>query len=107
MTGEVHIVNKYKYTGPGVFIGRGSVFGNPYPITRKFTRDMACRQYEPYFDEHMQNTESGIYQKMMDLVAQLQAGQDVTLVCFCKPKRCHGDTIKRWLEELAEEPSGS
>ena len=78
--------NKYHKTAPGdaVYIGRGSPWGNkhvigePHPDTGvPMTRDDVCDLFEqkvlPYLDV------SGL------------AGKD--LVCFCKPKRCHGDSL--------------
>ena len=27
----------------------------------------------------------------------LKLGEDINLVCFCKPKACHGDVIKEYI----------
>ena len=60
-----------------VYIGRGSPYGNPFIISTVMNRDDVCDKFEqevlPYLDVN-------------DL-----KGKD--LVCFCKPKRCHGDSI--------------
>lgn len=78
--------NKHHNTAPkdAVYIGRGSPWGNlfiigkPHPHTGKpMTRDDVCDLFE-----------SKIL-PTLDL-APLQ-GKD--LVCFCKPKRCHGDSL--------------
>lgn len=81
---KVH--NKYHKTAPAdaVYIGRGSPYGNkfvigePHPSTGDpMTRDDVC----DLFEEHLL--------PYMDLSAI--RGKD--LVCFCKPKRCHGDSL--------------
>lgn len=62
-----------------VFCGRGSLYGNPFVIGPDGTRDQVCDKFEkeilPWLD-----------------VSALR-GKD--LVCFCKPKRCHCDSILR------------
>jgi len=79
---KVH--NKYHGTAPpgAVYIGRGSPYGNPFVIGKDGTRDEVCDKYEFY-----------IYRDK-ELLLQIREelrGKD--LVCFCKPKRCHGDFL--------------
>lgn len=75
------VYNKYHNNVPkdAVYIGRGSKYGNPYVIEKHGTRDDVCN----LFEENILPT--------LD-VSEL-VGKD--LVCFCKPKRCHGDSILR------------
>lgn len=77
------VYNKYS-TVPArsVYIGRGSAFGNPFVIGRDGDRDAVCDKYK----------------EMVASNAVLRArikselrGKD--LVCFCAPKRCHGDLL--------------
>ena len=77
MRSKVH--NKYTGTAPvdAVYIGRGSPYGNPYVIGTHGDRDHVCNMYE----KHVLPT--------LDLEPLI--GKD--LVCFCHPKRCHGDSI--------------
>jgi len=76
---KVH--NKYHNTaGPNaVYIGRGSPWGNPFMIGPHGDRDTVCDRFE---------------QEVLPLldVSSLR-GKD--LICFCAPKRCHGDAILR------------
>ena len=81
---KVH--NKYHNTaGPGaVYIGRGSPFGNPFVIGKHGDRDEVCDKYEAMLCSDPQ------------LITRVKAelkGKD--LICFCAPKRCHGDTLLR------------
>ena len=85
---KVH--NKYARTaGPdAVYIGRGSPYGNPWKVGVHGTRDEVCDAYEQAL---LSNPE---------LVARVKSelkGKD--LVCFCAPKRCHGDTLLRIANE--------
>jgi hypothetical protein len=78
------VYNKYRSGIPegAVYIGRGSPWGNPFVIGADGTRDEVCDKY----------AESVLFNP--DKVARIKRelrGKD--LVCFCKPKRCHGDLL--------------
>lgn len=85
---KVH--NKYHRTASSdaVYIGRGSPYGNPFVIGKHGTRDEVCDKFESMLLATPQ------------LLARVKAdlkGKD--LVCFCAPKRCHGDTLLRIANE--------
>ena len=65
-----------------VYVGRGSPYGNPYVIGKDGDRNQVCRRY----DQYLQDTP-----KLQKLVKKELKGKD--LVCFCAPRRCHGDTL--------------
>ena len=90
-----------------VYIGRGSVLGNPYTHDGKKsslaklsfkTREEAINAYKLYFQVMYENdlefklTIDQIYNKYKN-------GEDIYLQCFCKPLECHGDFIKEFLEK--------
>jgi len=80
-------LRKEKYD---VFIGRGSIFGNPYRITKLHTRGMVMFFYREWF-----------YNQLKDPIfkAEVEKLRDVdTLGCYCKPLPCHGDIILEYLE---------
>lgn len=79
---KVH--NKHHKTAPpeAVYIGRGSPFGNPFVIGKDGSRDDVCDKFEAYLMGR---------EDLLEKVKIELAGKD--LICFCKPKRCHGDTI--------------
>ena len=89
-----------------VYIGRGSVLGNPYThITDKKTkaiyqakdRDDAIDKYSHYFD--LMYGSNLAFTSAIDKIYELyKTGEDVYLECYCKPERCHGDVIKEKLE---------
>jgi len=94
------VVNKYK-DGYDVYIGRGSIFGNPY--THKFidntkaefqveTREEAIEKYKEYFYDRIEKDSD-----FLDKVLRLQGK---TLGCYCKPASCHGDVIAAFLNVL-------
>lgn len=69
-----------------VYIGRPSVFGNPYVIGTDGTRQQVIDLFETYARENL-----------MHEIKQLK--EDDVLGCWCKPQPCHGDIIiKLWRE---------
>lgn len=102
--GTVEVVNKYKHTATSgdVYIGRGSPFGSPFShlscrsAEQVPTKEDAVDLYIDWFylkldgnNELRRHTDA-----LMDRVI---AGEDIKLVCYCKPKLCHGDVIKEYL----------
>lgn len=85
---KVH--NKYHQTAgaDAVYIGRGSVYGNPFVIGKDGDRDEVCDKYEQYLLNNPQ---------LLQTVKTNLKGRDV--ICFCAPKRCHGDTLVRIANE--------
>ena len=74
-----------------VYIGRGSPFGNPYKIGEHGTRDEVIEKYERYFS--IKVTRDLIFRKsVLDLRGHV-------LGCYCKPLRCHGDVIVKFLDD--------
>jgi hypothetical protein len=90
-TKVIHIKNK---TGAPeeVYIGRGSVFGNPIRIGyrcplcgEKHDRGQTLVCYRKWLDDMMEAD--------IDFTAEVYALHGKTLVCFCKPLACHGDIL--------------
>ena len=71
-----------------VYIGRGSKWGNPFPMRdySQAERDRVCGLYEEYF-------------YTTDLENYLHELRGKRLGCFCKPKRCHGDFLSKITNE--------
>ena len=92
---RIVVVNKY-HSNYDFYIGRGSVLGNPYPITDIDSRDSVCDKYEVWFEQNKDRPDVKEY--LNKILAKARLGS-VSLGCFCKPQRCHGDTIKQWLDQ--------
>lgn len=78
------LYNKYHGTAPkgAVYIGRGSRYGNPFVIGKDGTRDEVCDKYEEFLYTNP---------RLLESFKRELKGKD--LVCFCTPKRCHGDFL--------------
>lgn len=82
-------------TPRSVYIGRGSIFGNPF---KEGTRDENCDAYQEYFDKRVKEDEA-FKEALRQLWRRGKQKGELKLACFCAPKRCHGDTIKAFLEK--------
>lgn len=104
----INVVNKYKLTGSEFnceYIGRPSPLGNPFshlPNTKaQFSvkdRDEAVSKFEDYLRSNI-NKDLSITREMKRLYRSWKEHGELTLVCWCAPKACHGDVIKKLLEE--------
>ncbi len=99
---DIEVVN-IRLGGKSEYIGRPSALGNPYPISQHHTRDYVCDEYEAWFQLQIHLNEPLVLAELKRLHRVGKRQGKLRLGCYCKPKyRCHGDTIKRWLEENYE-----
>ena len=84
------IVNKYK-SSYEVYIGRGSIWGNPFVIGKDGSREEVIEKYRGYFNNKISN-DSLFFNETLNLKNKI-------LGCFCKPLACHGDVIVEFLEK--------
>lgn len=82
------------------WIDRRSKFGNPFKISDfngqmsdEAARELVVDLYSNYFDKRIRHDEN-----FREEVEKLEGK---TLACHCKPKLCHGDVIRRYLDEGA------
>ncbi len=90
------IVGK-KWDSGAVYIGRGSPLGNPFKMLSEQDRDSVCDKYEEWFKEQIKINNKTVLTELSRLY-KLAKNQDLILGCYCAPKRCHGDTIKQFLD---------
>lgn len=85
------IHNKYKESY-NVYIGRPTIFGNPFEIGKDGSRQDVVDKYRAYF--HTRIDEDIEFKK------QVLSLRGKRLGCFCKPHACHGDIICEYLNNL-------
>lgn len=88
----MRVVNlrKEKYD---VYIGRESLYENPFRIGRDGTREDVIKKFEYWIRREIRvniMTKADIY----------EIPKDAILGCYCKPKACHGDVIIKIWKEL-------
>lgn len=71
-----------------VYIGRPSIWGNPYKIGIHGTREEVMQKYEAYL------------RNSPELLKQLPSLKHKVLGCWCAPKPCHGNIILKLLKEM-------
>ena len=71
-----------------VYIGRGTIYGNPFRIGTHGSRDKVCDLFEEWI----------VKQPWFDAACQQLRGRN--LMCHCVPDRCHGET---WLKHANKE----
>lgn len=79
-TGKTVAVNS-KYSGFDIYIGRGSIWGNPYPLKTPEERREVIDRYIKYFFEET------------DLIKSIHMLKGKILGCYCYPLECHGDFL--------------
>lgn len=88
------VVNKrsHRPTPDDVYIGRGSLFGNPYKIGEHGSRNHVIGMYEDWLNKQIVNGEI--------TVDDIMGLDGKNLVCYCHPLPCHGMVLIRKLEEF-------
>lgn len=88
------VVNKR--TSPyDIYIGRGSIWGNPFIIGKDGDREDVVRKFSEYAKYKCQ---SGEWSR-----SSLLSLKGKVLGCFCKPLACHGDVLASIVNNLEED----
>ena len=82
------VVNIYKNRSYDVYIGRGSIWGNPFHQGADGNRYQVVAKYRSYILNRP------------DLLAKLPTLKGKILGCYCKPLMCHGDVLVELLREM-------
>ncbi len=64
----------------GIYVGRPSIWGNPFVSPRDGTRDEVVAKYEMWAWETF-------------TAADIVLLKDSDLICWCAPLRCHADVL--------------
>jgi hypothetical protein len=62
-------------------------------------RDEVCDKYEIYFNEKIKNNDELFLKELKRLYYIYKKYNKLRLFCWCAPKRCHAETIKKFLEK--------
>ena len=87
-----------KWDSKAQYIGRGSPLGNPFVIGKHGDRDRVCDLYQLWFDGKVAAKDEVVMRELRRLYRLAREGE-LVLGCFCAPNRCHGETIKSFLEK--------
>jgi hypothetical protein len=81
-------------------IMRPSSLGNPLPLTSESSRQENIALYKIHLEKHWRQQTPTVVRDINNIRAILGRGIDIELACGCKPKECHGDVIKEFIEGL-------
>lgn len=94
------VYNKHHKDAPAdaVYVGRGSPYGNPFPIMipdwgnrgQSRTREQAIAEFDYWINQPDQF-------ELREKIRKNLKGKD--LVCYCAPQKCHADTLMRISED--------
>lgn len=101
---EITVVNKHKLTAEqqreAHYIGRGSPLGNPFKVKPwgPHERGATLELYRGWLDERIDAGDPRVVRELERIAAEAKRDGGVRIMCFCKPKACHGDVIKQVVE---------
>lgn len=72
-----------------------SILGNPYFMKDESMRNEVCDKYDLIFTALLAK-DPEFFKAVETLIEDAQTN-DVILGCYCKPKRCHCDTIANYV----------
>lgn len=82
------------------YIDRRSPVGNPYPLELPEDRDWSCNEYWTWF---YVKVSLGVDEKFLRYIESMRQALaehgKLRMFCWCAPLRCHGETIKEYLEK--------
>ena len=82
------VVNLHKESYD-VYIGRPSIFGNPFVIGKDGDRKEVIEKYKHHFIKEILTNPY--------FVSELEKLRGKKLGCYCSPQECHGDVIANFL----------
>ena len=80
-----------------VYIGRPSIWGNPFSHKEETLAEFKVssrKEAIEKFEKYLLNNE--------ELMEKLHELKGKTLGCWCKPKNCHGDVLKKYVDKLED-----
>ena len=86
MENDIRVLNKKHLLGPAgnaVYVGRPSVWGNPFVIGKDGSRAEVIAKYETWLMSQPQ------------LLSKLHELRGRNLGCWCAPQACHADVLLR------------
>lgn len=84
-----------------VRVDRASILGNSYKMKNKNDdkeRDEVCDKYEQYFIEQIKKGNELFAKEFLRLIEIFKKYNKLELFCWCAPKRCHAETLKKYIE---------
>jgi hypothetical protein len=87
-----------------VYIGRGSYWGNPFPMRSKSLaeRKRVVEEFRQYLWKKVLDKDPDLEKNTLKLLEQEKQYGTVFLSCFCSPLDCHGNVLVNYLSWYKE-----
>lgn len=79
-------------------VDRSTAVGNPFFMRDESMRDEVCDKYAQYFDKMFGRQNE--FTTSIHNIVRIAKEHNVALGCWCAPKRCHAETIKKYIESV-------
>jgi hypothetical protein len=86
----------------GVYVGRPTPLGNPFRLEREDQREEVVSRYATWLEAELNKGNREVARALEELYRRLKRQGALTLLCFCAPRRCHGEVIAEHLKKRAE-----
>ena len=96
------VVNKRNAGTRSEYVGRPSPLGNPFKLERESNRDAVIEQYKVWLRERIAARDRRVCDELNRLYVIARDTGLLELACWCAPKRCHAEVIRKVLLEVLE-----
>lgn len=82
-----------------------SPLGNPFHMKDEQDRDRVCNEYESWFQDSLEaEDEAGdaFREELNRLITMYYKQRQLRLFCWCAPKRCHAETIRKYILKIVQ-----
>jgi hypothetical protein len=99
---EVQVVNRRTYTGKDAhYVGRPTILGNPFSA-KQHGQEEAISKYKDWLNLQWTTNNEKVIDALMYLATTLKHDGKIILACWCAPKACHADVIKKALLNIID-----
>jgi hypothetical protein len=98
---QIRVARKGQGLG-GVYVGRPTPLGNPFRLEKEDQREEVVARYATWLEEELHRGNREVARALEELYRRLKRQGTLTLLCFCAPRRCHGEVIAEHLKRRAE-----
>lgn len=102
---DIVVTSKRKGSAPApmgytiVNVARPSILGNPFPMESEADRAKVIAEFEDWLRKEWKKN-GAVRRELEALAERARNGEKLALQCWCSPKACHADVIKRAIEGI-------
>ena len=96
------VLSKRDSGARGEYVGRPSPLGNPFKLECESNCDAVIARYEVWLRERIAARDQRVCDELNRLYVIARDTGLLELACWCAPKRCHAEVIRKVLLEVLE-----